>query len=179
MLNLVDIKKGLYGVEIRKRRHFLLFLFSTIITITLVVVLMLTSKSHYALELVFTILISVIYLIYLIFYFTVIRRVLSADLRFFEGANKNEKSKYDVEILSMSDEIKEYNGREYYLLEAKVYENLKDEVKNFYLPAKFSFKKDQKARLYVYGSIVIDVELRKWNFLPNLKSHFLILGIYI
>lgn len=161
MLNLVDIKKGLYGVEIKKRRHFLLFLFSTIIAITLVIVLMLTSKQNYILELIFTILISIAYLIYLIFYFTIIRRVLSADLRFFEGAGKNEQSEYDVEILSMSDEIKEYNGREYYLLEAKVNENLKDEVKNFYLPSKFAFKKNQKARLYVYGSIVINVELRK------------------
>lgn len=161
MLNLVDIKQGLYGVEIKKRRHFLLFLFSTILTITLVVVLMLTSKSRYILELVFTILISIAYLIYLIFYFTVIRRVISADLRFFEGANKNEHSEYDVEIVSMSDEIKEYNGREYYLLEAKVFENLTEEVKNFYLPTKFSYKENQKARLYVYGSIVIQVELRK------------------
>ncbi len=161
MLNLVDIKEGLYGVEIKKRRHFLLFLFSTILTITLVVVLMLTSKSRYILELVFTILISIAYLIYLIFYFTVIRRVLSADLRFFEGANKNEHSEYDVEIVSMSDEIKEYNDREYYLLEAKVFENLTEEVKNFYLPAKFSYKENQKARLHVYGSIVIQVELRK------------------
>ena len=61
----------------------------------------------------------------------------------------------------MSKEIKEYNGREYYVVEAKVDENLKDEVKNFYLPEQFTYKNKQKARLYVYGSIVISVELRK------------------
>ena len=161
MLNLVDIKNGLYGAERRKLRHFLLFLFTTFLTITLVIVLMLTSKLNYIVELIFTILISVIYLIYLVFYFTVIRRVITADLRFFEGASKSELSEYDVEILSMSKEIKEYNGREYYVLEAKVDENLKDEVKNFYLPEQFAYKNKQKARLYVYGSIVISVELRK------------------
>lgn len=161
MLNLVGIKKGLYGAEQRKLRHFLLFLFSTILTIILIVVLMFTSKTNYILELVFTIIVSIAYLIYLIFYFTVIRRVINADLRFFDGASKAELSEYDVEILSMSKEIKEYNGREYYLLEARVNENLKDEVKKFYIPSQFSFKKNQKATLYVYGTVVINVELRK------------------
>ena len=161
MLNLVDIKGGLYGAERRKLRHFLLFLISTILTITLVVVLMIASKRNYVVELVLTIFISVVYLLYLVFYFTIIRRVISADLRFFEGAAKSELSEYDVEILSMSKEIKEYNGREYYVLEAKVSENLKDEVKNFYLPQQFSYKNKQKAKLYVYGSVVISLELRK------------------
>ena len=179
MLNLVDIKQGLYGAERRKLRHFLLFLFSTVLTIILVVVLMLTSKSNYIHELIFTIFISIAYLVYLVFYFTVIRRVVYADLHFFEGASKTELSEYNVEIISISKEIKDYNGREYYLLEANVRENLKDEVKNFYLPSKFSFKKNQKATLQVYGSVVINVELRKWNFLNNLKSHFLTLGTYI
>lgn len=179
MLNLVDIKKGLYGAESKKLRHFLLFLVSTILAIALILVLMLTSKSNYTLELIFSIIVGIAYLIYLVFYFSVIRRVISADLRFFEGVNKAELSEYDVEIFSMSDEIKEYNGREYYVLEAKVSENLKDEVKKFYLPSQFSFKKNQKATLQVYGSVVINVELRKWNFLHSLKSHFLIHGIYI
>lgn len=161
MLNLVDIKKGLYGAETRKLRHFILFLISTILVVSLVLILMLTSKLNYVVELVFTILISIAYLFYLIFYFTIIRRVIRADLRFFEGASKAELSEYDVEIISMSEENKEYNGREYYILEAKVKESLKDEVKNFYLPNTFAYKKNQKARLYVYGSVVINVEMRK------------------
>ena len=119
------------------------------------------SKLNYTIELIFSILVGIAYLIYLVFYFTVIRRVIAADLRFFEGANKAERSEYDVEILSISSEIKEHNGREYYVLEAKVSENLKDEVKNFFVPSTFSFKKNQKATLYTYGTVVIDVELRK------------------
>ena len=161
MLNLIDIKKGLYGAETKKLRHFLLFVLSTILTIALIIVLMLTSKLNYTIELIFSILVGIAYLIYLVFYFTVIRRVIAADLRFFEGANKAERSEYDVEILSISSEIKEHNGREYYVLEAKVSENLKDEVKNFFVPSTFSFKKNQKATLYTYGTVVIDVELRK------------------
>ena len=161
MLNLVDIEKGLYGAAYKKRRHFILFILSTMLTVALVILLMLTSKQKYVLELIFTILISVAYLIYVVFYFTVIRRVIKADLRFFEGASKAELSEYDVEIQSISEEIKEYNGREYYVLEARVDENLKEEDKIFYVPSKFSFKKDQKARIYVYGSIIINVELRK------------------
>ena len=161
MLNLVDIEKGLYGASYKKRRHFILFILSTMLVIALVLLLMLTSKQKYILELVFTILISAAYLIYLVFYFTVIRKVINADLRFFEGASKAELSEYDVEIHSISEQIKEYNGREYYVLEAKVDENLKEEDKIFYVPSKFSFKKNQKARIYVYGSIIINVELRK------------------
>ncbi len=157
----MDIEKGLYGAAYKKRRHFILFILSTMIAFALVILLMLTSKQKYVLELIFTILISVAYLVYLVFYFTVIRRVLIADIRFFEGASKAELSEYDVEILSISENIKEYNGREYYVLEARVDENLKEEDKIFYLPSKFSFKKNQKASIQVYGSVVINVELRK------------------
>ena len=179
MLNLLDIKKGLYGAETKKLRHFLLFMLSTILTIALILLLMLTSKLNYTIELIFSILIGIAYLIYLVFYFSVIRRVIAADIRFFEGANKCELSEYEVEILSIGDEIKVHNGREYYVLEAKVSENLKDEIKNFYVPSTFSYKKSQKATLHTYGTVVIDVELRKWNFLRSLKDHFLTLGTYI
>ena len=161
MLNLVDIEKGLYGAAYKKRRHFILFILASIISIAIIVILMLTSKEKFVIELIFTILISIAYLIYIVFYFSVIRRCLQADLRFFEGASKSELSSYDVEIHSISEEIKEYNGREYYVLEAKVDENLKEEDKIFYVPKKFSFKKDQKATIEVYGSVVINVELRK------------------
>ena len=161
MLNLIDIEKGLYGVSYKKRRHFILFVLSTMFAVALVILLMLTSKQRYTLELIFTILISIAYLLYLVFYFTVIRRVLQAELRFYEGASKAELSEYDVEILSISEEIKEHNGLEYYVLEAKVDENLKEEDKIFYVPTKFSFKKNQKATIQVFGSVVINVELRK------------------
>ena len=161
MLNLVDIEKGLYGVSYKKRRHFILFLLSSVLTIALVVILMMTSKQKYVLELIFTILVSVVYLIYLVFYFTVIRRVLQAELRFYEGASKSELTKYDIEIQSISEKVKEYNGLEYYVLEARVDENLKEEDKIFYVSKQFSFKKNQKATIQVYGSVVINVELRK------------------
>ena len=161
MLNLIDIEKGLYGVSYKKRRHFILFLLSSVLTIALVVILMTTSKQKYVLELIFTILVSVVYLIYLVFYFTVIRRVLQAELRFYEGASKSELSEYDIEIQSISEKVKEYNGFEYYVLEARVDENLKEEDKIFYFSKPFSFKKNQKATIQVYGSVVINVELRK------------------
>ena len=161
MHNLIDIKKGLYGVIYKKRRHFILFVLSTMFAVALILLLMLTSKQKYTLELIFTILISIAYLVYLVFYFTVIRRVLQAELRFYEGASKAELSEYDVEIHCISEEIKEHNGLEYYVLEAKVDENLKEEDKIFYVPTKFSFKKNQKATIQVYGSVVINVELRK------------------
>ena len=131
MLNLVDIKKGLYGAEIKKRRHFILFVISSFFFVALIVLLMLTSKEKYIVELIFSILISITYLFYLIYYFSVIRRVLSAELRFFEGADKAELSEYDVEIESISEKVKEYNGLEYYVLEARVDENLKEEDKIF------------------------------------------------
>ena len=161
MLNLVDIEKGLYGAGYKKRRHFIIFILSTILTISLVVLLMLTSKEKYILELIFTILFSVIYLLYVVFYFTVIRRVINADLRFFEGAKKAELSEYDVEIQRISEKVKEYNGREYYVVEAKVFENLREEDKIFYAPKTFTFKQNQKATFQAFGSIIVNVELRK------------------
>ena len=53
----------------------------------------------------------------------------------------------------MSDEIKEYNGREYYFLEAKVNENLKDEVKNIIVQAIDSIFMFAKARLILSKNI--------------------------
>ena len=161
MLNLVDLEKGLYGAASKSRRHFILFILSTLFSVSLIAILMITSTNKYVLELIFSILIAIFYLIYCLFYFTVIRRCLKDDLRFFEGASQAELSEYDVELGSISKEVKEYNGREYYVLEAKVIENLKEEEKIFYLPKTFSFKKNQKAILYVYGSIVIKAEIRK------------------
>lgn len=161
MLNLVDIEKGLYATEARKRRHTFIFVVATLLSLTLVLVLMLTSKDKYVLELIFTILVSITYLIYLTFYFTVIRRFFKNELRFYEGVKNSELSELYCEILSISEEEKEYNGRSYYILDARVNENLKDEDKIFYLPKKFQFKKNQKAKLQVFGSIVINVEFRK------------------
>lgn len=161
MLNLVDIEKGLYATETKKRRHTIIFVVATILAITLVLVLMLTSKDNYILELIFTILVSIAYLIYVTFYFTVIRRVFKNELRFYEGVKNSELSLVYCELIKVSEDVKEYNGREYYVLDAKVNENLKDEDKIFYLPKQFSFKKNQKATLQVFGSIIINVELRK------------------
>ena len=161
MLNLVDIEKGLYGAEIKKRRHFILFLVSTILVISIVLILMLASKRNYIVELIFTIFFSVIYLVYLIFYFTVIKRCLNAELRFYEGAKKADLSEEFCEIQRISEEVKEYNGLEYYVVEAKVDENYKKVDKIFYAPTKFKFKKNEKLVFHTFGSIIICVETRK------------------
>ena len=161
MLNLVDIEKGLYEVAYRKRRHFILFLIATFIVLILEVVLMLTSKNNYIVELIFSVILSIAYLIYVIFYFSIIKRCLDNELRFFEGAKNGEHSEIFCTLTSLSNELKEYNGLEYYVLEARVDENLKEEDKIFYVPKRFEFKKNQKAILYVYGSVVIEVKIRK------------------
>ena len=161
MLNLVDIEKGLYGAEIKKRRHFILFLISTFLIIFIDVILMLTSKDNYIVELVLTIIFSAAYFVYLVFYFTVIKRCLNAELRFFEGVKKSELSEVYCEAQSISDDVKEYNGLEYYVVEAIVDENLKKEDKIFYAPQKFKFKKNEKLIFHTFGSIIINVETRK------------------
>ena len=161
MLNLVDIEKGLYGAEIKKRRHFILFLVSTVLVISIDLILMLASKQNYVVELIFTIFFSVIYLVYLVFYFTVIKRCISAELRFYEGAKKAELSEVFCEIQSISEKVKEYNGLDYFVVEAKVDENYKKVDKIFYAPTKFKFKKNEKFIFHTFGSIIIDVEIRK------------------
>ena len=161
MLNLVDVEKGLYEAAYKKRRHVILFLITTILTLVLEVILMLTSKNQYVIELIFSILFGTSYFVYLVFYFSVIKRCLNAELRFFEGANKGERSEVFCSLTSLSKEVKEHNGREYYVLEAKVDDGLKEEDRIFFVPKKFSFKDNQKAVLYVFGSVVIDVEMRK------------------
>jgi len=161
MLNFVDVEKGLLDASYKKRRHFILFLFVTILAIGLVLLFLLISDERYAFELVMCVFISIAYLFYLIFYFSIIQRCFNNELRLYEGAKNATFSNVDCEIISLSDEIKEYNGLEYYVLEAKVEENLKEENKIFYVNKKFDFKKNQKAKMKVYGSIVISMEFRK------------------
>lgn len=161
MLNLIDLDKGLLDASLKKRRHFILFLISSIVAIVSIFLLIFFSDEHYVFELILTILISIAYLFYLVFYFSVIRRCIGAELRLYEGAKKAEFHEINCELISLGDEIKEYNNLEYYVLEAKEIENLREENKIFYAAKKFSFKKNQKAKLIVYGSIIIDVELRK------------------
>ena len=162
MLNLVDIEKGLYEASFKKRRHFILFLIATILTIIIESILMLTSKINYTIELIFSIIFGVGYFLYLVFYFSVIKRCLYANLRFFEGAKRGEKSEIFCTLTSLSNTLKEHNGLEYYVLEAKVDDNLKEEEdKVFFVSKRFEFKKNQKAILYVHGSVVISLEIRK------------------
>ena len=161
MLNLVDVKKGLCEAALKKRRHFILFVVATLLTLTIEIILMVTSKNQYVIELIFSIIFGIIYSIYLVFYFSVIKRCIDAEYRFYEGAANGEHSEIFCSLTSLSKDIKEHNGLEYYVLEAKVDDNLKEEDKIFYVAKRFEFKKNQKAILYVYGSVVISLEIRK------------------
>lgn len=160
MIELVDIKKGLGNAALIKRRHFIIFFLATIFAITLVAILMITSGEKYVLELIFSLLISIAYLLYLVFFFSVIRVKVNNELRFYDGASKVELNKIECKLTKILEDKKENNGLEYYVLEASVIQKFNEDSKNFLITKKFNFKENQKAILYTYGSVVIKVELK-------------------
>lgn len=161
MIKLVDVKQHLLNAIMDRRRYLAIFIISTILVLTLDAVLMATSKDSYVLELVFTIILTVIYFVFLIFYFSVLRKRIMSELNFYSAASEGELNTVHVELIEFNEETKINNGIEYYVLKALTLKELKDDECYFYAPKRFEFKKNQKATLKTFGSVIIEVEEEK------------------
>lgn len=162
MIQLVDIKQKFYLASSRRKKSLLLFVISTVAIVILDACLLATSKNNYVLEAIFTIIFTIAYLFFLIFYFTTLRKNIMSELQFYEDANKAELIEVRVSLIEFEKETKINNGLEYFILKAVVKENLEDTERLFLVPSKFTFKKNEKAILKTFGRVVLEVGGYKW-----------------
>lgn len=157
MIQLVDVKQKL-GVALSNRRKTLvLFIISTIFIIGFDAILIATSSANYVVEAILTILFTILYLFFLIFYFTILRKNIINELNFYSDVDKAELNEIRVQLIDFSEETKINNGLEYFVLKAIVKNRLEDVEQLFLVPNKFTFKKNEKAILKTFGRVVIEV----------------------
>lgn len=161
MTNLIDIKKGLIVADSKRRKHLWIFVCATLVAVLGIALLMLKSKENYTLNMVFTILIAVIYLLYLVFYFTVLRRRLVDEYRFFDGAFKADLYEEKFQPIEYLEQTKISDGIEYYVLKVKVIGVLADTEKNYLIKDKFEFDSNLTYKVNLFGTVAISYEVVK------------------
>jgi len=161
MIELIDINTGLNNAIRRRRNDILLFSVLTMLICLLVTVLMLTSKEKYFINLIFTLIGSIAYCFYLVFYFSIIRKRDVDEYHFYDVASKASFEQIDVIVNSVEKKTIIRDGIEFYVLNAKVIGNLEDVVKTFHLLVNVELKEGSKATLKVFGQTVVSLEVKK------------------
>lgn len=159
MQEFINVKEEYLKASQIRTRHLLLFILATVLTLILVPTLMLTSKEKYLVNLIFTILISALYLVYLVFYLTVLRKSVVTNLHFYEGASTYELSELYVVIGDYLSETKSFNGNDYFLLEVQTVNGVDLHNKNLLINTdKIAFKKGEIVKATIYSGVVIKME---------------------
>lgn len=161
MIQLVDINKGLLVSSYNKRKHLILFIVFTLFIIGFDALLMATSGENYLPDLILTIVFTIAYLIYLVFYFTTLNRSLSNELNFYECASKSDLTTSHIKLIEIENEKKINNGLEYFVVKAIKKNELSDVEVNYLAPIKFDFKKNSNAKIKTFGSVIIEIEEEK------------------
>lgn len=161
MINNVDINNGLIEAISKRKKNLWIFVCASILVIVGISLLMLKSKEKYALNLILSILLAIPYLLYLVFYFTVLRRRLLDEYRFYNGASNASLNDEKCQIIQYEDQSKISNGLEYFVLRVKVIGALSDTEKNYLVTNKFEFDKNAIYKVNLYGTVLISYEVAK------------------
>lgn len=162
-MKLLDVEEKLSKALINRRRSLILFIVSSIFVVTLDVVLMATSKDSYIVELILTIIFTIAYLLFFVFYFTVLRKEIVNEMNFYSQVKDSELNLSWIIPVKFEDEMKNYDGFDYYVLNAITKNHLNDVEQNYLVPRKFDFKKDKKILVKTYGTVVVEVGEEKWH----------------
>ncbi len=136
-------------------------LFSSLLTIVIVSdVLMITlTKENYLPFLIISIVISVLFAWFAIFFFTLIYSEINAKYRYFKGYDSGIKPTDEVIFLRKNDEICLTNGLYVYPLHVKYVSTLKEETKTIYTFAEnLNFENGDKLTIETYQRILIKAE---------------------
>lgn len=158
MVQLVDSKNGLNQAYYNKRKHKIVFFCLTVLAILIVSVIMVTSTDKYIVNLIFSILITACYLMYLVFYFTVLKRRVNAEFNFYNDLSKVALSEAKIKFLNYEKNTKESNQIEYFVINANVPNQYGDEDKFFLIKEKVDFKEGKTYKVKLFGSVIISME---------------------
>ena len=155
----VDVK---HEYELSKAKFLKLsLLFSALLTIVIVaiVLMIVLTKEDYLPFLIISIVISVLFVWFAIFFFTIIYNEINAKYRYFKGYDSGIKPTDEVIFLRKNDEVCLINGLYVYPVHVKYVSTLKEETKVIYtLANQLNFDNGDKLTVETYQRILIKAE---------------------
>ena len=155
----VDVK---HEYELSKAKFLKLsLLFSALLTIVIVaiVLMIVLTKEDYLPFLIISIVISVLFVWFAIFFFTIIYNEINAKYRYFKGYDSGIKPTDEVIFLRKNDEVCLINGLYVYPVHVKYVSTLKEETKVIYtLVNQLNFDNGDKLTVETYQRILIKAE---------------------
>lgn len=139
-------------------------LFSAIFSLVIIAdTLMITlSKENYIPFLVISIIITILFIWFAIFFFTNVYNDANSRYRYFKGYESGQKNESEVIFISSSDKMKFINGMYVYPIHVKYLSNLNNEDKIIYSFKKdFSYKNGDKLIITTYQKILLKAALHK------------------
>ena len=139
-------------------------LFSIILTIVILadVLLITLSKENYLPFLIISIVITILFAWFCIFFFTNIYNETNGQYRYFKGYNSGLQPVEEVEFLSQSDELCYINGLYVYPVYVRYMTNLSAQDKViFTLKEKLPFEMGDRLTIKTYQRVIMDAERHK------------------
>ena len=140
-------------------------LFSSLLTLVLIsdVLLMLLSKENYTPYLIISIIISVLFSWFAIYFFTNINKDINSRYRYFQGYARGQQSQDEVIYEKLGKDLELINGLYVYPLKVKYLSNLEEpEEKTIYsFSEDLHFKRGDKLSIKTYQRILISAESHK------------------
>ena len=155
----VDVNKEYQKAKSNFLRYSLLF--SLIFSLVLVtdVLLILFAGEDYQVNLLITIIISILFLWFAIFFFTNIYQDINNRYRYFKGYDGGIKPTDEVIFLASSDELAYVNGLYVYPLMVKYVSNLEEAEKIIYsFNKEINYEQGDKLTITTYQRIILKME---------------------
>lgn len=158
MIFSLDIKTNFINAKNKMVKN--VFIFALLLSITIIAdtLLITYSTNEYLINLIFTVLISILFSFYVIFDLTIIYPKLNNELRFFKGYFSGEKNSDIVFVNSFSESKTIMNGLESYKVNITVVDGLLKEEKSIFVFSKFNFSKNKKYKIETYQRIITKIE---------------------
>ena len=155
----VDVNQEYQKAKSKFLRYSLLF--SLIFSLALVadVLLVLFAGEDYQINLLITIIISILFIWFAIFFFTNIYQDINNRYRYFKGYDSGLKPVDEVIFLSSNDELAYVNGLYVYPMKVKFVSNLEEVEKIIYSFNKdVNYERGDKLTITTYQRIILKME---------------------
>ena len=155
----VDVNQEYQKAKSNFLRYSLLFSFMFAAVLVADTLLILLAKEEYKINLLITLIISILFLWFAIYFFTNIYPDINNRYRYFKGYDSGLKPMDEVIFLEYSDEITYVNGLYVYPILVKYVSNLDGTDKIIYVfDNNLGFKKGDKITITSYQRIVLKME---------------------
>ena len=149
--------------KVKKKMLLFSLLFAFIFSLVIVsdALLIVTSGQNYTINLIISIIVSVIFIWFAIYFFTTIYKEIDKRYRFFKGYESGLKEQEEVDFISCDDEIAYVNGLYVYPLHVVYKNGLESQNKIIYSSVKLQYKNGDKLLITTYQRILIKIDLQK------------------